>query len=134
MVSQWVRVLGEYQASAFNIIKVHATQHLPDDIWQAGAPREFSSNPFEHLHIDLLKIGYRASNHRDAMPQVLLNHRRRKALRRRLGLLGEDDDEGEAPDPLGKETSMEKVLWKLDIRRSEMAWFTSSIQGSIFNL
>jgi hypothetical protein len=110
MMAHFVRVLGHVQASNFNLVKAHATIHFPDNIWDYGAPDEYSTEPFESMHVQLLKIGYRGSNHRDAIPQVLNSYRRRRALRRRQGLDVDDDEEDDtAALPAGRESTLEKV-------------------------
>jgi hypothetical protein len=76
MMKHLVRVLGHVQAFKFNLVKAHATMHFPENIWDYEAPNEYSTDPFESMHIDLLKVGYRGSNHRDAIPQVVTNYRR----------------------------------------------------------
>jgi hypothetical protein len=110
MMAHFVRVLGHVQASNFHLVKAHATNHFPDNIWDYGAPDEYLTEPFESMHVQLLKIGYRGSNHRDAIPQVLNSYRRRRALRRRQGLDADDDKEDDsAALPAGRESIVEKV-------------------------
>jgi hypothetical protein len=113
MMGHFVKVLGHVQASNFNLVKAHATIHFPDNIWDYGAPDEYSAEPFESMHIELLKIGYRGSNHRDAMTQVLNSYRRRRALRHRQGLDEDDCDEDNVRAALlgGRETTLETVKY-----------------------
>jgi hypothetical protein len=113
-MAHFVRVLGHVQASNFNLVKAHTTIHFPHNIWDYGAPDEYSAEPFESMHIQLLKIGYRGSNRRDAIPQVLNSYRRRRALRHRQGLNVDDNEEDDCAALLaGRETTLEKVKHKL---------------------
>jgi hypothetical protein len=131
MMVHFVRVLGHVQASNFNLVKAHATIHFPDNIWDYGAPNEYSAEPFESMHIQLLKIGYRGSNHRDAMPQVLNSYRRWRALRRRQGLDTDDEEDDARALPAGQETTLEKVGNALsDISTLDFLRLRSQILGA----
>ncbi|GAQ89262.1 hypothetical protein KFL_005040060 [Klebsormidium nitens] len=90
-----IRTLGEGQASEFRIIKIHLVSHYRDCIWRSGVPIHYSTNLFESLDIQLLKIGYRASNRRNAMDQVLKHHRRLCQLRKAAGLPNADEEDQE---------------------------------------
>ena len=102
-------MLGDSQASEFGTVKVHAISHLTDCIWRSGVPKHYSANLYERLHIQLLKIGYRASNRRDAIEWVIFHHRRLCALRALAGLDEIDELVDESPTIPGRETALLKV-------------------------
>jgi hypothetical protein len=54
-----------------NITKFHSLLHYVDSIKLFGTTDNYSTELFEHLHIDFSKEGWRASNHRDAYPQMI---------------------------------------------------------------
>lgn len=56
--------------SDFNIPKVHALIHYVDAIELLGTTDNYNTEMFERLHIDFAKEGWRASNKRDAFPQM----------------------------------------------------------------
>ena len=109
MVDRIVRVLGDSQASEFGTVKVHAISHLTDCIWRSGVPKHYSANLYEHMHIQLLKIGYRASNRRDSIEWVIFHHRRLCALRALAGLDEIDELVDDSPVIPGRETALYKV-------------------------
>jgi hypothetical protein len=76
-------VLGKYQKSNFDIVKVHAMTHLSDSIRRSGIPVEYSTNLYEHLHILLMKVPYRASNKKAFAKQMTHHNQRLLALSRR---------------------------------------------------
>lgn len=55
----------------FNIPKFHSLLHYVDSIEMFGATDNYNTEMFERLHIDFAKEGWRASNHRDAFPQMM---------------------------------------------------------------
>lgn len=55
----------------FNIPKFHSLQHYVDSIRYFGTTDNFNTEMFERLHIDFAKKGWRASNHRNAFPQMI---------------------------------------------------------------
>lgn len=55
----------------FNIPKFHSLQHYVDSIRMFGATDNFNTEMFKRLHIDFAKKGWRASNHRNAFPQMV---------------------------------------------------------------
>lgn len=57
--------LGAFQKSKFNLVKVHSMTHYSSSIYWLEALVEYTSNMYDHLHIALMKIPYRASNKKD---------------------------------------------------------------------
>ncbi|KAG8788309.1 hypothetical protein FRC12_014695 [Ceratobasidium sp. 428] len=55
----------------FNIPKLHSLQHYLESILLLGSLDGYNTELFERLHIDLAKDGYRASNKRDFMNQMI---------------------------------------------------------------
>ncbi|QRW02374.1 hypothetical protein RhiLY_01372 [Ceratobasidium sp. AG-Ba] len=79
----------------FNIPKMHILRHLPEQVGAKGPLDNVSTETMERLHIEFIKWAYRASNHRDWIPQAIgwlnrherisgyslwLEHRRQKDL------------------------------------------------------
>ena len=54
----------------FNIPKLHYMAHYRFFIERFGTADNFNTEYTEHLHIDLAKDAYRASNHKDEYPQM----------------------------------------------------------------
>ncbi|CAI5952695.1 unnamed protein product [Closterium sp. NIES-64] len=59
------------QASKWRFIKMHLISHYIDSIRRAGLPEHYSTQMFEHLHIEYIKNPYRASNRRTATAQIM---------------------------------------------------------------
>ena len=55
----------------FNIPKFHSLLHYIESIEYFGATDNYNTEMFERLHIDFAKEGWRASNRRDAFPQMM---------------------------------------------------------------
>ncbi|KAJ6549197.1 hypothetical protein B0H10DRAFT_2242974 [Mycena sp. CBHHK59/15] len=55
----------------FNIPKFHSLLHYVESIEYFGTTDNYNTEMFERLHIDFAKNGWRASNHRDAFPQMI---------------------------------------------------------------
>lgn len=55
----------------FNIPKFHSLKHYVQSIRLFGTTDNYNTEMFERLHIDFAKKGWRASNHRDAFPQMV---------------------------------------------------------------
>ncbi|KAG8900172.1 hypothetical protein FRC01_010248 [Tulasnella sp. 417] len=64
----------------FNIPKLHALVHYTYEIRLHGTPDGYNTETPEHLHIDLAKAGYRASNKRNYMSQMTKYMQRREAI------------------------------------------------------
>lgn len=96
-------VLGRYQKSDFDIIKVHAMSHLSDSIRRSGGPSEYLTDLYEHLHIQLMKIPYRGSNKKDYAKQMTKYHLRLLAIGRKSSTSDPFDA------PLDRETALDKV-------------------------
>lgn len=100
----------------FNISKLHNIKHYVDSIRYRGTADGFNTEGTERLHIDLAKLGYRASNKKAYIKQMTIWLTRQEAVQRfcaylqwaissyRAQLLGEvdeplediqDEDEGE---------------------------------------
>lgn len=81
-------------------------KHYIESIEQLGATDNYNTEAFERLHIDYAKAGWRASNHRDARPQMVRWLARREkmvvlgsSIRRWLISTGrEHDDESRADE------------------------------------
>ena len=56
----------------FNFPKLHMLMHYVDSIWLLGSMDGYNSESPEHLHIELAKDGYRASNKKDYLEQMAL--------------------------------------------------------------
>ncbi|KAG1786944.1 uncharacterized protein HD556DRAFT_1449283 [Suillus plorans] len=54
----------------FNLPKLHATQHYTSMIRLYGTTDNYNTEYTEHLHIDLTKDAYRATNHKDEFAQM----------------------------------------------------------------
>ncbi|KAH9912266.1 uncharacterized protein B0H18DRAFT_1127404 [Fomitopsis serialis] len=54
-----------------NIPKFHSLHHYIDSIRNLGTTDNYNTEMFERLHIDCAKKAWRASNHRDARPQMV---------------------------------------------------------------
>lgn len=88
-----------------NIPKFHSLLHYVDSIRLLGTTDNYNTEAFERLHIDFAKSAWRASNHRDACPQMVRWLERREkmvvlsaSIRRRLvrnGAVPEDAVEEE---------------------------------------
>jgi hypothetical protein len=125
MVGRMVRVLGSSQASAFGTVKVHSVSHYPDCIWRSGVPSHYSANLYESLHIQLLKIGYRSSNRREAMEQVVLHHQKLCAQCALAGLDAIDEEVDDFPGLPGRETALVRVSTQIGsfLRFCYSYWF-----------
>lgn len=65
-----------------NIPKFHSLLHYIESIHLLGMTDNYNTEAFERLHIDFAKNGWRASNHRDARPQMVhwLNRQEKMAV------------------------------------------------------
>ena len=54
----------------FNISKLHNIKHYIDAIRSHGTADGFNTKGSEHLHIDLVKMGYRAGNKKQYIKQM----------------------------------------------------------------
>ena len=66
----------------FNISKLHNIKHYLDSIRSRGTADGFNSEGTERLHIDLAKLGYRASNKRAYIKQMTIWLTRQEAVQR----------------------------------------------------
>ncbi|KAG6822498.1 hypothetical protein H0H92_013630, partial [Tricholoma furcatifolium] len=66
----------------FNISKLHNIRHYLDSIRELGSAAGFNTEATERLHIDLAKVGYRASNKKDYIKQMSIWLRRQEAVSR----------------------------------------------------
>jgi hypothetical protein len=71
----------------FNISKIHNIKHYIDSIRSQGTTDGFNSEASERLHIDLAKLGYRASNKKDYTVQMVRWLTRQEAVHRFTGYL-----------------------------------------------
>ena len=66
----------------FNISKIHNIKHYIDSIHSRGTTDGFNSEATERLHIDLAKLGYRASNKKEYTVQMVRWLTRQEAVHR----------------------------------------------------
>ncbi|KAK6980949.1 hypothetical protein R3P38DRAFT_3294138 [Favolaschia claudopus] len=66
----------------FNISKIHKLKHYVDSIRSRGTTDGTNSEATERLHIDLAKLGYRASNKKDYTQQMTVWLQRQEAVRK----------------------------------------------------
>ncbi|KAF8157857.1 hypothetical protein B0H34DRAFT_656376, partial [Crassisporium funariophilum] len=66
----------------FNISKLHNIKHYVDSIQELGSAAGFNTEATERLHIDLAKVGYRATNKKAYIKQMTVWLRRREAVER----------------------------------------------------
>lgn len=64
----------------FNISKLHNIKHYLDSIRELGSAAGFNTEATERLHIDLAKLGYRASNKKGYIKQMTVWLQRREAV------------------------------------------------------
>jgi hypothetical protein len=57
-------------------------KHYAATIKRSGAPVEYSTNMYEHLHIAIVKTGYRISNKKNFLDHIVKYNRRLEALRK----------------------------------------------------
>ncbi|KAG9089203.1 hypothetical protein FS749_001534 [Ceratobasidium sp. UAMH 11750] len=69
------------------IAKLHTVRHYPHQTREMGSPDGYSTEGPERLHIDCVKVPYRASNGVNPEPQMLIDLQRREAwIQRRADL------------------------------------------------
>ncbi|KAG8701696.1 hypothetical protein FRC08_003958 [Ceratobasidium sp. 394] len=64
-----------------NIPKWHMISHYADSIRELGTPDGYNTEGLEYLHIVYVKMGWAASNKRDAIPQIIEYCERLESLR-----------------------------------------------------
>ena len=96
-------LLGTLQKSNFNLIKVHNMKHYASSIRRSGAPVEYSTNMYEHLHIAIVKTGYRISNRKNFLDHIVKYNRRLEALRK------DAMRNGAYSHSIGKNATLDKV-------------------------
>lgn len=64
----------------FNIPKIHSMQHYVPSITEVGSCRDLSTDISERLHIEYAKLGYRASNKKDYVKQMVVWLARREKV------------------------------------------------------
>lgn len=111
-ISLFKRSLRDEQTSSFNLVKVHAMLHFSDSIRRSGSPFEYSTNLYEHLHINLMKTAYRSSNRRDFTGQILRHNSRLQAYRRKDGEMEARETSNE------RVTALDEVLHKRKLKVS----------------
>jgi hypothetical protein len=107
------KTLKHEQKSSFNLIKIHDMLHFSPSLRRSGSPFEYSTNMYEHLHINLMKKSYRASNRRDFTGHILKRNSLLQAYRRKFGEL--ESFESSASERV---TALDEVYMKL-----HDAWF-----------
>ncbi|KIJ43038.1 hypothetical protein M422DRAFT_137116, partial [Sphaerobolus stellatus SS14] len=63
---------GGRELDHFNIPKLHARHHYPENIRWLGAPYNYSTEITERYHIEVAKKAYKATNRKDYMKQMIL--------------------------------------------------------------
>ncbi|KAF7299327.1 hypothetical protein MIND_00881900 [Mycena indigotica] len=66
----------------FNISKITKLKHYTDSIRSRGVTGSFNTEHTERLHIDFAKSSYRASNHKDYIPEMIKWLERQEAVRK----------------------------------------------------
>lgn len=66
----------------FNISKIHNIRHYMDSIRSHGTADGYNTEGSERLHIDLAKVGYRASNKKEYTRQMTMWLQRQEAIHR----------------------------------------------------
>src|SRR6266851_5014626 len=56
----------------FNIPKLHSLSHYESSIWLFGMMDNYNTEQSEHLHIDLAKDAYHATNHKNEYSQMTI--------------------------------------------------------------
>ena len=130
----------------FNISKIHNIKHYIDSIRSRGTTDGFNSEASERLHIDLAKLGYRASNKKDYTAQMVQWLTRQEAVHRFTGYLqwamphyttirqdaaeDTDDDDENKPEELEDEYEKE-VEEALTYRIAKTAPFPKTIISTL---
>ena len=78
-------------------------KHYASSIRRSGAPIEYNSNMYEHLHIAMVKIGYRINNKKNFLDHIVKCNRRLEALRNNASM---DDVYSH---PIGTSGALDKV-------------------------
>ncbi|KAK1230796.1 hypothetical protein PQX77_006110 [Marasmius sp. AFHP31] len=84
----------------FRIPKLHGCQHFRRHFENFGTADNYNTEYTERLHIDLAKNAYRATNHRDELPQMVLWLDRREKLHRHTKFIVAQLATTTAPTPL----------------------------------
>jgi hypothetical protein len=71
----------------FNIPKLHSLSHYESSIRQFGTTDNYNTEQSEHLHIDMAKDAYRATNHKDEYSQMTIWLERREKIERHAALI-----------------------------------------------
>lgn len=79
-----VKELREWQKSEFELIKIHMMSHLSDSIRRSGVPCEYSTDMYEHLHIMIMKVPYKACNKKNFAKQMTRHHQRLLAIGQKM--------------------------------------------------
>jgi hypothetical protein len=103
--------LSRWQKSSFNLVKVHNMKHYAGAIRPSRAPVEYNSNMFEHLHIAMVKTGYRTSNKKNFLDHIVKCNQRLEALRNNASKI-----DG-CYRPIGKNTTLDKVCKNKDLSK-----------------
>jgi hypothetical protein len=87
MCERWAWVKNETRKGKngviphFHIPKMHVIRHLAEHVRLKGATDNYSTETMEHLHIDMVKDAYRASNRREWKQQTSRWLTRREKIR-----------------------------------------------------
>jgi len=85
-------------------------KHYAMSIRRSGAPLEYSSNMYEHLHMALIKMGYWISNKKNSLDHIMKHNQRLEALREKTS---ENDAYSSCTQ---KNATLEKVWCKKPFR------------------
>ena len=113
----------------FNISKIHNIKHYINSIHSRGTTNGFNSEASERLHIDLAKLGYRASNKKDYMVQMVRWLTRQEAVHWFTGYLQwamphyavqqdlakdtDDDDDENKPEEDENDEAEEPLIYQI---------------------
>jgi len=73
----------------FNIPKFHSLFHYQSSITLFGTTDNYNTEQSERLHIDFAKDAYRATNHKDELPQMTLWLERREKIQQHAAVIQE---------------------------------------------
>jgi len=93
----------------FNFPKFHSLLHYIDSIWTHGSLDGYNTELPEHKHIPLVKKGYKASNRREYVPQMVQYHQRQESVDAYAAFLAWVIPEYEAADLAREEVPEESV-------------------------
>ncbi|KAJ7212295.1 hypothetical protein GGX14DRAFT_361880 [Mycena pura] len=103
----------------FNINKLHKLKHYTDSIRSRGTTDGYSTEATERLHIDLAKVGYKATNKKAYIRQMTVWLRRQEAVRKFAAYLRWVAPQPESPETEGDDSGDDEDE---DESRDEPTW------------